>query len=65
LFFCAPSSPAPHAHKSNDRAGIYRDIYFLAGAGVIWLLHAFTKKTQKTPEQAIDVARRRLKEVQS
>jgi phage-related protein len=29
----------------------------------MWLLHAFIKKTQKTPDSEIDIARKRKKEV--
>ena len=52
-----------HELRFRDRTGIYRVIYLLAGAGTIWLLHAFTKKTQATPQQNIETAKRRLKEV--
>ncbi len=54
-----------HELRFRDRAGIYRVIYFLAGAGVIHLLHAFTKKTQQTPIQNIEVAKKRLREAKS
>jgi phage-related protein len=52
-----------HELRFRDRAGIYGVIYFLAGRGVIYLLHAFAKKTQKTSSQDIEVAKRRLREV--
>lgn len=52
-----------HELRFRDRAGIYRVIYFLAGAGVIHLLHGFTKKTQQTPIQNIEIAKKRLREV--
>lgn len=29
----------------------------------MWLLHGFIKKTQKTPDSEIDIARKRKKEV--
>jgi phage-related protein len=29
----------------------------------MWLLHGFVKKTQKTPQREIDVARKRKQEV--
>jgi phage-related protein len=54
-----------HELRFRDRSGIYRVIYFLAGAGVIHLLHGFTKKTQQTPVQSIEIAKRRLREVNS
>jgi phage-related protein len=52
-----------HELRFRDRAGIYRVIYFLAGRGVIHLLHAFTKKVQQTPIQNIELAKKRLREV--
>ena len=52
-----------HELRFRDRSGIYRVIYYLAGAGQIWLLHAFQKKTQQTPQHNIDVAKKRLREV--
>lgn len=53
-----------HELRFRDRNGIYRTIYWLAGAGTIWLLHAFKKKTQKTPPLNIEVAKERLKRIQ-
>lgn len=52
-----------HELRFKDRSGIYRVIYFLAGKGMIHLLHAFSKKTQQTPAQNIELARKRLREV--
>ncbi len=52
-----------HEFRFRDRSGIYRVIYYLAGAGIIYLLHAFGKKTRQTSQMNIDVARRRLNEV--
>jgi len=34
---------------------------FINKSREIWLLHAFKKKTQKTPQQNIDLAKQRLK----
>jgi len=52
-----------HELRFRDRACIYRVIYVFLGGGQIVLLHAFTKKTFQTPQQNIELARRRLKEV--
>lgn len=52
-----------HELRLRDRSGIYRVVYFLAGAGVIHLLHGFTKKTQQTSIQNVEIAKRRLREV--
>lgn len=42
---------------------IARTLYAYAAGNEIYLLHAFVKKTQKTPAKAIDIARTRLKEM--
>ncbi len=39
-------------------------IFFCEHLGQMILLHAFIKKTQKTPEKEIDVAMRRMKELE-
>ncbi len=48
--------------RLKDRSGIYRVIYMLVRQGDIWLVHAFKKKTQQTPKQNIDLAKKRMKE---
>jgi phage-related protein len=67
---CFPlSRPMPgigsgvHELRFRDRNGIYRIIYYLAGAKTIWLLHAFVKKTSTTPKHHIDVAQDRLRRI--
>ncbi len=45
------------------RDGISRVIYVVLTQKRVGLLHAFIKKTQKTPKQAIECALKRLKEV--
>ena len=52
-----------HELRFRDRSGIYRVIYWLAGAGSIWLLHAFKKTSQKTPQSAIETAKDRLRRI--
>jgi phage-related protein len=52
-----------HELRFRDRNGIYRVIYYLAGANTIWLLHAFTKKTQQTPQRNIELAQDRLRRI--
>lgn len=51
-----------HEIRLKDRTGIYRVIYMFIGTNHICLLHAFIKKTQSTPKQNIDLAKKRLKE---
>jgi phage-related protein len=43
--------------------GIARIIYVTASDRRIVLLHAFVKKTRRTPQRALDIARARAKEV--
>lgn len=54
-----------HEIRLRDRTGNYRVIYVFLGEQQIYLLHAFSKKTQEMPKQNIDLAKKRLKEVQS
>jgi phage-related protein len=51
--------------RPKSRSGIGRAFYcycYCSGQ-VITILHAFVKKTQKTPKQELAKARQRLKEV--
>ena len=43
--------------------GAYRVIYTARLGNTVYVLHAFQKKTQKTPQRAIGLAKRRLKEI--
>ncbi|PCI44135.1 MAG: addiction module toxin RelE [Proteobacteria bacterium] len=43
--------------------GAYRVIYTVKLADAVYVLHAFQKKTQKMPQQAIDMAKKRLSEL--
>jgi phage-related protein len=52
-----------HELRLKDRSGAYRVFYVLLGAGVVYVLHAFHKKTQATPKQTLVVVRKRLKEL--
>ena len=44
-------------------AGIYRTFYFKKSKRGILIPHACVKKTQKTPQHEIALARKRLKEM--
>jgi len=46
------------------RVRVCRVFYCFKPGRIIVLVHAFTKKTQKTPKGEIDMARRRMEEVQ-
>ena len=50
--------------RLSGRAGIARAIYTAASRQRLIVWHAFIKKTQKTPERALDLARARLSEVE-
>jgi phage-related protein len=49
--------------RLNGAAGIGRAIYTATAGQRLVVLHAFVMKTQKTPRRAIDLARKRLREV--
>ncbi len=49
--------------RMSGKDGIARAIYVLAVGKRIVILHAFVKKTQKTPPEAIRLALRRAKEL--
>lgn len=46
-----------------DRDNIARVIYVAASGRRLVVLHAFIKKTEKTPRRALEIARARAKEV--
>ena len=47
--------------KASD--GVGRAVYIAASGRRLVILHAFVKKTQKTPKQALEIARQRAREV--
>ena len=61
----------PHVRPLSDKLwemrlrgadGIARTIYFAASDRRLVVLHAFGKRTQKTPKRAIDLAKKRMRE---
>ena len=48
--------------RLNKRIG--RVIFYISD-GLMWLLHGFIKKQQKTPAADLDIARKRKKEIQT
>jgi phage-related protein len=69
-----PNLRMPHSRAIGDglfelrprgREGTARAFYSFIVRRRIVILHAFVKKTQKTPEQELLIARRRLKEVRN
>jgi phage-related protein len=49
--------------RMRGKDGIARAIYVTAVAERVVVVHAFSKKTQKTPVQALETARLRAKEI--
>ena len=49
--------------RVRDASGIYRTFYYKKSKRGILIIHAFVKKTQKTSQHEIDIAKRRLKEM--
>ena len=49
--------------RITGRDGISRAIYVTASGRRVVILHAFVKKTQKTPLRELEIARQRAKEV--
>jgi phage-related protein len=43
-----------------ESSGAYRVIYFARRADVVYVLHAFRKKTQRTPKKDLEIAKRRF-----
>ena len=56
-------APGVEELRVRDEAGIYRTFYFKKSKRGILIVHAFVKKTQKTPKNEIAIARKRLEEL--
>lgn len=52
-----------HELRLKDRRGQVRVLYFIRRGGLIFMLHAFQKKTQETPGQEIEIVLKRIKEI--
>lgn len=48
--------------RVSDRSGTYRTFYVIDTKHGILVFHAFTKKTQKTPDHELQVGSKRLRE---
>lgn len=46
--------------RIREDSGIYRIIYTARIAGAVYVLHAFQKKTQRTSQTDIEIARKRF-----
>lgn len=49
--------------RIRDESGTYRVIYVARFEDVVYVIHCFQKKTQKTSSRDIELARSRCKEV--
>lgn len=49
--------------KVSDAVGQFRVVYVVKRNDKIYVLHAFQKKTQQTPQRDIELARTRFKEI--
>jgi phage-related protein len=54
-----------HELRLRDRSGAYRVVYALIRRGTVHVLHAFKKTTRETPARNLELAAKRLMEVQS
>lgn len=61
--YCKPLGNKLWEIRMKGRRGIARAIYVTVKNRKIVVLHAFVKKTQKTPRKAIAMALNRLKEI--
>jgi phage-related protein len=60
--YCKPLANKLWEIRMKGPTGIARAIYVTAKGNKIIVLHAFVKKTQKTPTKAIEMALKRLRE---
>ncbi len=51
--------------RAKAQEGIARGLYVTVAGRRVVVLHVFVKKTEKTPQRALDVARERMKQVLS
>lgn len=51
--------------RARGPEGIGRAFFCTASGKKIWILHEFIKKTQKTPQRELDIARRRMMELKN
>jgi phage-related protein len=61
--FTRPTGSGLLEVRANGQEGIGRACLCPAVGHTIVILHAFSKKTQKTPRRDLELARRRLREV--
>lgn len=52
-----------HELRLRDRGNQYRVVYVFTKGSAIYLVHAFSKKTQQTPQKNIETALIRIKQL--
>ncbi|KIM04667.1 MAG: hypothetical protein KN64_06765 [Sulfurovum sp. AS07-7] len=65
LPFVKPIQNKLYEIRAKDKSGIYRVFYFAYKDKTFVMLHGFQKKTQTTPRKEIDIAIKRMKEIQN
>lgn len=55
--------PGVREIRISEDGNAYRVMYVTNIGDCVYVLHAFEKKTQKTPQRDIDLAKRRFKEI--
>ena len=50
-----------HELRFKEQGGAYRVFYMIKKKDAIYILHAFQKKTQKTPRKNIDIVKKRMR----
>jgi phage-related protein len=55
--------PGSREIRVRDDTGAFRVIYLARLVDAVYVLHCFQKKSQRTPQGDIDIARRRLQQV--
>ncbi|MGA9391689.1 MAG: type II toxin-antitoxin system RelE/ParE family toxin [Candidatus Sulfotelmatobacter sp.] len=60
----APVLPGVFELRDEDRDSWYRVFYYAQG-GVVYVLHCFKKKTNKTPQSDIEIGRKRLNDLKA
>jgi phage-related protein len=58
----APALPGVFELRDADRDTWYR-LFYVKLAGVVYVLHCFTKKTNQTSKSDIEIGRKRLSEL--
>lgn len=59
----ASIGPGVREIRVRDATGAFRVIYLASFADAVYVLHCFQKKSQRTPQDDIAIARRRLRQL--